>query len=106
MAYLISIVIGTLIFTFGLWLSVKIVGGSEGQNKLSTAAIFGVLFSTFGAFAGPFALIVLFGLFLLLLRYYELGILQAILVVVLMTVFSFAVNFALAMLFVALGLAS
>lgn len=91
MQFAIAVILGTLLFTFGLWFGVKLVGGSPTTNKLTTAAFFGVLFAFFGALAGPFlGLLFLFALFLLLQRYYDLGIIQSILVIVIMGVFNFA----------------
>ena len=104
MDIVLSIVISAVIFTFGLWGSVKLVGGYSSNNTLMAAAIFGVIFSLFGTFAGPFSLIILVALFLLLMRYYELGVVQSIIVIVLMGVFNLAVGFGLAFAFAALGL--
>jgi len=104
MDIVLSIVISAVIFTFGLWGSIKVVGGYPSKNTLMSAAVFGIIFSLFGTFAGSFSLIILVALFLLLMRYYELGVVQSIIVIVLMAVFNLAIGFGLAFLFAAVGL--
>lgn len=104
MATVIGIVISSVVFTFSLWLSVKVLGGSESANKLGTAAVVGVLFSTFAAFVPiAFGLLPLVALFLILLRWYDLGVLRSIGVIVLMGLLQFLAGLLLAAAEEALG---
>jgi protein-S-isoprenylcysteine O-methyltransferase Ste14 len=87
---MLELIFGIFIFTVTFWTSLQIIDHDNPKNTIGTAAVIGTVMAVFGAMVGPFlVLLPLVCLLQLLVRYYDLGILQSFGVVFVM----FALNF-------------
>lgn len=92
---MLEVILGIFIFTATFWTSLQIIDNDNPKNTIGTAAVIGTVMSVFGAMMGPFFVILpLICLLQLLVRYYDLGILQSFGVVFVM----FALNFGAALI--------
>jgi len=102
-----SIALGTVVFGLGLWGGIKLVDQGNEHNSLLLAGILGLFFSTFGYAAGMlFFLLPVVALGMLLLKFYQLEIMQTIVVMVIMFLLNVAVSYVVKALLTALGMAT
>lgn len=86
---MLEFIFGIFIFTVTFWTSLQLIDSDNPKNTIGTAALIGTVMSVFGSMMGPFfVLLPLICLLQLLVRYYDLGILQSFGVVFMM----FALN--------------
>ena len=91
-----TLLIAPVIFAVVWWTSIKIIDRHNAYNSFGLAVAIGVAMTLFGSFLGLFlALIPLIGLMMLLVRYYRLGLLQSLGVIVVMGVQNFLIEKAL-----------
>ena len=73
------------IFAFSLWISLRILSPSTTDNKPGLAVFVGIVFTAAGMFGGlGFFGVGLIGLLLLLVQFYDVGLIKSFLVVILM----------------------
>ena len=100
-----QILISTLLSAFVLWLSIKIVERYNDANTFPVALVIGLVFSVFGSFcSGPLIILPLVAMMFILLRFYELGLLKSLLVVVLIGALNIGIGLVLGALLAATGL--
>lgn len=73
------------VFAFSLWISLRILSPSTTSNKPGLAVFMGIVFTAAGMFGGwVFFGVGLIGLLLILVQFYDLGLIKSFLVVILM----------------------
>jgi hypothetical protein len=88
---ILTLIIGAAIFATALWGSLAILDRGNSRNNIGTAAVLGLVFSIpsalgFGLLSG---IIPLIALLLVLVQYYDIGLIRSLLVVLLMAVLSY-----------------
>lgn len=90
---MVELILGILFFTATFWISLQLIDTNNPRNTLGTAALIGTVMAVFGSMVGPFfALLPLVCLLQLLVRYYDLGILQSFAVVGMMFVLNLGLS--------------
>jgi hypothetical protein len=80
---ILNIVARALIFSVSFWLSIRILEGHNASNTFGLAVLIGVVVAVFGGMAGPiYGVIPFVGLVYLLIRYYDIGLITALLILV------------------------
>jgi len=105
MTTVVQILISTLLSALVLWLSIKIVERHNEANSFPVALIIGLVFSVFGSFcSGPLIILPLVAMMFILLRFYELGLIKSVIVVILMGALNVAIGLVLGTFLATLGL--
>jgi hypothetical protein len=96
--WFLALIFRILLFTALIWGSIKAVDPDNTKNKWSTALIIAAVLSLISAlFGGLLFILPLVAYFLILVKYYDLGLLQALISVVIMFAISFAIGWVLSL---------
>jgi hypothetical protein len=85
---IINIVAGALIFAASFWLSIRIIDGPNSANTFGLALLIGAVVAISGGIFGPaFSVIPLVGFAYLMIRYYGIGLIKTVLILVVISIF-------------------
>jgi len=97
--FILNFIANVLVLTACIYGSIKLVDRYNSRNKLGTAAVIALVFAIFGGMGGSILFFLpLLAYFFILVKYYDLSFLQAIISVVVIFVSLFVLAFVIALL--------